>query len=69
MRCTVAVAALAVSPFVETLGTWLEGVAMVAIWLLICLVIACVPIFVAYGTMFALSRIAGRIRRGRKSRP
>jgi hypothetical protein len=69
MRRTIAVAALAIPPFIEALGTWLGGIARVAFWLLICLLIASVPIFVVYGTMFALSRIAGRIRRGRESRP
>jgi len=48
----------------EGLGLALAG----SIYLIIVLLMVCVPIFAVYGTMFALSKLASRIRRGRSRR-
>jgi hypothetical protein len=58
-------AALADVSFLEGLGIWAVRTLQMAGWLLIGLLMAGVPVFAVYGTMFALSKLAGRIRRSR----
>ena len=58
-------AVLTATSFPEALGIWLGETLPIVAWLLVGLVMACVPIFITYGTMYALSKLAGRIRRNR----
>jgi hypothetical protein len=51
--------------FLEGLGTWARLTFQFSAWLFIGLIFFMVPLAVSYGSMFALSKLAGRIRRGR----
>jgi hypothetical protein len=62
-------AALSLTPpsFPEALGIWAGETLQVAAGMLVVGVLYLVPLFTVYGTMWALSKLAGRIRRGRGS--
>jgi hypothetical protein len=59
-------AALALTPpsFPEALGIWVSETFQAA-WMLVYGVLFIIPLITVYGTMWALSNLAGRIRRGR----
>ena len=62
-------AALALTPpsFPEALGIWVSETLQAA-GMLVYGVLFIIPLFTVYGTMWALSKLAGRIRRGREAR-
>lgn len=55
---------VAVPSFPEALGIWVVETLQMGAWLLVCGVIFLAHLFVVYGTMYALSKLAGRIRGG-----
>lgn len=61
-------AVLADAPVLEGLGSRTRLTFQASASLLVGMILFTVPLVVAYGTMFGLSKLAGRIRRGRPRR-
>ncbi|HEU4884984.1 MAG TPA: hypothetical protein VFT45_22180 [Longimicrobium sp.] len=62
------VTVLADTSFLEGLGTWARLTLQFSVHLFVGILFLMVPLIVVYGTMFILSKLAGRIRRGRSPR-